>query len=169
MCQAVLRWLQGAVASAECEEIAFAADVGRRNGSDGEVAGSYGPRGGAGGAAGCLSVRRCGGRIANCDPVLGRGQAGMGAPLTAREMEVLCYLVLGWDNANIAAELGGSAQGLCRAITTLVSAPMFGSGLRSFQQVARGYLNPLWSRIQRPWRIVCLIAIQIARGALAYP
>ena len=41
MCQAVLRWLQGAVASAECEEIAFAADVGRRNGSDGEVAGSY--------------------------------------------------------------------------------------------------------------------------------
>ena len=30
MCQAVLRWLQGAVASAECEEIAFAADVGRR-------------------------------------------------------------------------------------------------------------------------------------------
>ena len=80
MCQAVLRWLQGAVASAECEEIAFAADVGLRNGSDGEVAGSYGPRRGAGGAAGCLSVRRCGGRIANCDPVLGRGQAGMGAP-----------------------------------------------------------------------------------------
>ena len=84
------------------------------------------------------------------------GQAGMSGPLTARQMEVLRYLMLGWDNGNIAAELGGSAQGLCRAITTLVSAPMFGSGLRSFQQAARGYLDPLWSGIQRPRRILCL-------------
>ena len=83
----------------------------------------------------------------------------MGAPLTARKMEVLRYLALVWDNGNIAAELGGSAQDLCRAITTLVSAPMFGSGLRSFQQAARDYLDPLWSRIQRPWCIVCLGAI----------
>ena len=31
---------------------------------------------------------------------------GSGGPLTAREIEVLRYLALGWDIANIAAEMG---------------------------------------------------------------
>ena len=111
------------------------------------------------GAADGVPVRRCGGRIANCYPALGKGQVGTSGPLTSRKMEVPRYLGLVWDNGNIAAELGSSPPDLCRAITIPVSAPMFGSGLRSFQRAARGYQDPLWSRIKRPWRTVCLGAI----------
>ena len=39
---------------------------------------------------------------------MGRGWGSRSGPLTAREMEVLRYLAMGWDTANIAAELGVS-------------------------------------------------------------
>ena len=37
---------------------------------------------------------------------MGVGRGSSGGPLTAREIEVLRYLALGWDIANIAVEMG---------------------------------------------------------------
>ena len=58
---------------------------------------------------------------------LGSGPGG-GGPLTAREIEVLRYLALGWDIANIAAEMGLSphtvpnhSTNLCRKLDVRLS------------------------------------------------
>ena len=40
---------------------------------------------------------------------LGKARGGAGGPLTPREIEVLRYLALGWDIANIAAEMGAES------------------------------------------------------------
>ena len=48
-----------------------------------------------------------------------RGQAGASGPLTAREVEVLRYLALGWDVAHIAAEMGLSPHAVRNHSTNL--------------------------------------------------
>ena len=105
VCQAVLRWLQGAVASAECEEIAFAADVGWRRGSDGEVAGLYAPRCRQGGWLCICSAMRL--RNPQTDPVGGwwAKEVPVGCSLRGRS-RCCAYLALGWDVAHIASEMG---------------------------------------------------------------